>query len=125
MNRMPSVAPWPVVPIIVTAESCVAMTESPTAHHGSERLARKYPSISLVPFARRMPSHAMYEIQPTTMSQLIGCIRLSAREGDLQPPQQQLRDHLHGHHLHEGAPEAFGQTFALRLVVCGSVNTSF
>ena len=31
---MPSAAPWPVVPIIVTAESCVAMTERPTAHHG-------------------------------------------------------------------------------------------
>src|SRR3954470_1641001 len=71
-----------------------------------------------------MPSHAMYEIQPTTMSQLIGFMRASARERDLQPPQQQQRDHLHGHDLHERASEAPGQTFALRLVVCGRVSTS-
>src|SRR2546430_17445509 len=38
-KRRPSVAPCPVVPMSVMAESCVAMTERPTAHHG--RLDRK------------------------------------------------------------------------------------
>jgi len=34
MNRRPSVYPWPVVPIIVMALSCVAITEMPAAHQG-------------------------------------------------------------------------------------------
>ncbi len=38
---MPSTAPCPVVPIIVTAESCVAITDNPTAHHGRFLFARK------------------------------------------------------------------------------------
>ena len=38
---MPSVAPCPVVPMSVTAESCVAITLSPTAHQGNERLPKK------------------------------------------------------------------------------------
>ncbi len=55
-NRSPSVAPCPVVPIIVTAESWVAMTLSPTTHQGRLRLATKYPETESVSFDLRMPS---------------------------------------------------------------------
>jgi hypothetical protein len=41
MKRRPVSYAWPVVPTMVTALICVAITDSPTAHHGSERLARK------------------------------------------------------------------------------------
>ena len=40
-NRRPVAYAWPVVPIIVTALSCVAITVSPTAHHGSDRFASR------------------------------------------------------------------------------------
>ena len=35
---------------MVIALSCVAITDSPAAHHGIERFARKYPSIALAVF---------------------------------------------------------------------------
>jgi hypothetical protein len=38
---MPSENACPVVPIIVMALNCVAITEMPAAHHGMLRLARK------------------------------------------------------------------------------------
>lgn len=41
MKRRPSVAPCPVVPMRVIAESWVAITDSPTAHQGRERLASR------------------------------------------------------------------------------------
>jgi hypothetical protein len=41
MKRRPVRYACPVVPIIVTALICVAITERPTAHHGKERFARK------------------------------------------------------------------------------------
>src|SRR5690349_14136841 len=138
MNLNPSVAPCPVPPIIVIAESCVAITESPTAHHGSERLARKYPSMSVLRDLRS-PSQTTYPSHPTTMIQLIGCMEVLAlvREGRLQPPEERERDELHRHHSHEraakprarflgcGRRRGCGQTFALRLVDCVSVRTSF
>jgi len=34
----------------------VAITDNPTAHHGSERRARKYPSMASVSFERFRPS---------------------------------------------------------------------
>ena len=40
-KRRPERYPCPVVQQIVTALICVAITDRPTAHHGSERLARK------------------------------------------------------------------------------------
>ena len=46
----------PVVPTSVTALSCVAMTDSPTAHHGMDRFARKYDSVVRSSFVRLMPS---------------------------------------------------------------------
>ena len=60
MKRMPSVAPWPGVPIMVTAESWVAITESPTTHQGRLLLARKYPWMVSVSFDLRMPSMITY-----------------------------------------------------------------
>ena len=103
MNRIPSVAPWPVVPIIVTAESCVAMT-SPTAHHGRLRLARKYPSMPFVPRDRRRPCVTTYASHPTMMTQFSGCICSRAEMG-LQQPEQQERDDLHGHHAGQRPPK--------------------
>ena len=38
---MPLSNACPVVPIIVIADNCVAITDSPAAHHGRLRLARK------------------------------------------------------------------------------------
>ena len=38
---MPSAYAWPVVPTSVIALSCVAITDSPTAHHGRLRLASR------------------------------------------------------------------------------------
>src|SRR5215208_4652618 len=110
MKRIPSVAPCPVVPIIVTAESWVAITESPTAHQGRLRFARKYPSISFVPRARRMPSAITYASEPTTIAQSIQCItgcltRGSRRVAQLEQPEEDERHDLHGHHAHERPPE--------------------
>ena len=53
---MPSAYPCPVVPTSVIALSCVAITESPTAHHGRLRFARKYPSTSSAALVRFSPS---------------------------------------------------------------------
>ena len=41
MKRRPVEYAWPVVPTSVTALICVAITDRPTAHHGSERFAEK------------------------------------------------------------------------------------
>src|SRR5690349_9923051 len=101
---MPSVAPCPVVPIIVTAESWVAITDRPTAHHGRLRLARKYPSSSRVPLERRIPCVTTYASQPTTITQLSGCT--SGREVVLEPTEQQKGDHLNGQHANERHPKA-------------------
>ncbi len=38
---MPSAYPWPVLLTIVIADSCVAITDNPTAHQGRLLLARK------------------------------------------------------------------------------------
>src|SRR5512146_2663848 len=101
---MPSVAPWPVVPIIVTAEICVAITDSPTAHHGRLRLARKYPSVLDVPFDRRMPCVTTYASHPMTMTQLSQCTLW--RVGVLKEPEERERDHLHRHHADQRSAEA-------------------
>ena len=53
---MPSAYPWPVVPIIVMALNCVAITDRPTAHHGRLRAPRKYPSSSWLRLVMRNPS---------------------------------------------------------------------
>src|SRR4051812_44710264 len=107
---MPSVAPCPVVPIIVTADSCVAITERPTAHQGRLRFARKYPSISFVPLDRRRPWITTYVSHPTTITQFSQCIgRMrdgrrgvwSRRELLLHDPEDDEGDHLHGHHAEE------------------------
>jgi hypothetical protein len=45
---------------MVMALNCVAITERPTAHHGRLRLARKYPSSSLLFFVSRMPSQTIH-----------------------------------------------------------------
>src|SRR5580693_6495946 len=59
-KRRPVAYAWPVVPTSVTALICVAITDRPTAHHGSDRFARKYPSTLSVPFDRRRPSHTIH-----------------------------------------------------------------
>src|SRR5688572_2227053 len=107
MNRRPSVAPWPVVPIIVIAESCVAITDSPTTHQGSERFARKYDSISRVPRERRSPMKMMKPIHPTTIAQFSGCTGAQlGGESVLQPPEQQQRHDLNAHDFDERSAES-------------------
>src|SRR5439155_20892885 len=59
-KRSPVAYAWPVVPTSVTALICVAITDRPTAHHGSDRFARKYPSTLSVPFERRRPSYTIH-----------------------------------------------------------------
>src|SRR5947207_7447698 len=98
---MPSVAPCPVVPIIVTAESCVAITDRPTAHHGRLRLARKYPSISWVPVERRMPWMTTYVSHPITMIQFSGCTLRGV--APLEEPQGDQSQDLDEHHARERA----------------------
>ncbi len=74
----------------------VAITDSPTAHHGSDRDARKYPSTALVPFARLIPSYRIQTRYPTTMSQSIACITSGDRSqetGDRFPDAHLL---IHG-----------------------------
>ena len=46
----------PTPPISVIADSCVAITDSPAAHHGMLRPAAKKPSIVRAPSVRRTPS---------------------------------------------------------------------
>ena len=41
MKRSPVAYAWPVVPTSVMALICVAITDRPTAHHGSERFAQE------------------------------------------------------------------------------------
>jgi hypothetical protein len=41
MKRRPVEYARPVVPTMVTALICVAITDSPTAHHGNERFASR------------------------------------------------------------------------------------
>ena len=69
MNRIPSAYACPVVPIMVIALSCVAMTEMPAAHQGMLRLARKYPSISLLCFVRFRPSYTIHVVNVTRTTQ--------------------------------------------------------
>src|SRR5262249_51299776 len=125
-KRMPSVAPCPVVPIMVIADSWVAMAERPTAHQGRLRLARKYPEIPVVPRARRTPSKTTYVSHAPTITQFSGCTeqrnpcderprcagsrsaRSSRRKPLLQEPQQKKCDGLHTHHADQRAPEARG-----------------
>jgi len=59
---------------IVTAESCVAMTDNPTAHHGRLRFARKYPSISFVPLDFLSPWITTYVSHPITITQFNQCM---------------------------------------------------
>jgi hypothetical protein len=40
MKRRPVECAWPVVPTSVTALICVAITDRPIAHHGSDRLPK-------------------------------------------------------------------------------------
>src|ERR1051326_2076122 len=101
---MPSVAPWPVVPIMVTAESCVAITDRPTAHHGRLRLARKYPSISFVPVERRMPWMTTYVSHPITTTQFSGCTLRGV--APLEEPQRAQRRDLDEHHARKRATKA-------------------
>src|SRR5881392_742577 len=112
MKRSPSVAPCPVVPIIVIADSCVAITESPATHHGRLRLARKYPSIAFVPRDIRSPYQTMYVRYATTMTQLSGFIR-SDEIVALQQPEEQQRHDLHGHDANEIPPEQASGLVAL------------
>src|SRR5438093_1356168 len=41
MNLRPVRYAWPVVPTMVTALICVAITDRPTAHHGPDRTGRR------------------------------------------------------------------------------------
>src|SRR3954466_13420914 len=99
---MPSVAPWPVVPMRVMAEICGATTNKPTAHHGSDRFARKYPSIFFVPHERRSPSIMTYPMYVTRMTQFSQCMVLRvSRVPPLQQAEDGERANLHGHHAYQ------------------------
>ena len=60
MKRRPVAYACPVVPTSVIALSCVAITDNPTAHHGSERPPRKYPSTLSVFRVRRIASTTIH-----------------------------------------------------------------
>src|SRR5580704_2766319 len=94
-NRRPVAYACPVVPTIVTALICVAMTDRPTAHHGSERFARKYPSTLSVPFERRRPSETIHTMYTTTTSQ--SSLRMGSGERAAEQPERdddrRLEDH--------------------------------
>ncbi len=56
---MPLVYAWPVVPTKVMALICVAITESPAAHQGISRPARKKSPIPRVPRPTHRPKATM------------------------------------------------------------------
>src|SRR5215208_7956410 len=103
MKRIPSVAPCPVVPIIVTAESCVAITESPTAHHGRLRFARKYPSTLSLPFVRFKPSWTTHTRYAATTVQSIQC--MSAGEVVPDEPETEDDERREDEHADRGGSE--------------------
>src|SRR5688572_5581643 len=59
------------------ALSWVAITDSPTAHHGRLRPPRKYPSSSSLRFVRRMPSQTIHTRYTPMIAQSTWCIEIN------------------------------------------------
>src|SRR5213082_2857436 len=86
------------------------MTESPTAHQGRLRFARRYPSRPFAFRARRSPSTATKVRYATTISQFSGCMSRLTVVSRLEQPEEQQRHELDRQDGGERSPEAGGRS---------------